>query len=136
MFKTDVDYQNYFFFRKIQYARIIRDIHGLCKLKTFPHTRLFGIHDYSGLKSRQTLVFSLQYISLKRYKHFLCLCQSCKTKILTVKFGVYFFAVVVVFGNMLAFFYCAFAVFCSIILSFSMGKEVLLGRVSTTVEAE
>ena len=51
MFKTDVDYRNYFFFRKIQYARIIRDIHGLCKLKIFPHTRLFGIHDYSGLKS-------------------------------------------------------------------------------------
>ena len=82
-------------------------------------------------KHRQTLVLSLQYISLKRYKHFLCLCQSCKTKILTVKFGVYFFAVVVVFGNMLAFFHCAFAVFCSIILSFSMGKEVLLRRVST-----
>ena len=43
----------FFFFRKIQYARIIRDIHGLCKLKIFPHTRLFGINNYSGVKSMQ-----------------------------------------------------------------------------------
>ena len=59
MFQTDVDYRNYFFFRKIQYARIIRDIHGLCKLKIFPHTRLFGIHDYSGLKSNVIFLFSV-----------------------------------------------------------------------------
>ena len=49
MFKTDVDY--HFFCQKIQYARIIRDIHGQCKLKIFPLTQLFGIHDYLELKS-------------------------------------------------------------------------------------
>ena len=48
-----------------------------------------GAEVWFDCKHRQTLVLSLQYISLKRYKHFLCLCQSCKTKILTVKFGVY-----------------------------------------------
>ena len=60
-------------------------------------------------KHGQTLVLSLQYISLKRYKHFLCLCQSCKTKILTVKFGVYFFAVVLYLAICFLSF-CAFAV--------------------------